>query len=110
MAGILLPPSCSGHRGNANACPLDSSAWMALPAQLMPLPNAIRLPLARARRTVCEAVGISRYSWMALNGLDRRLARHLDFDGGVFVEAGANDGVEQSNTYYFEKIRHWRGL
>jgi len=47
---------------------------------------------------------------MALNGLDQKLERYLDFDGGIFVEAGANDGVEQSNTYYFEKLRGWTGL
>jgi FkbM family methyltransferase len=64
----------------------------------------------RARRRACEAVGIGRYSWMGLNGLDRKIAGHLDFDGGVFIEAGANDGVSQSNTYYLEKMRGWTGL
>jgi FkbM family methyltransferase len=59
---------------------------------------------------VCETLGIGRYSWMALNGLDRKIARHLGRDGGVFIEAGANDGVEQSNTYYFERMRGWTGL
>lgn len=76
----------------------------------MNLPPALRRPLVRARRAVFEALGSARYSRMALNGLDRKLERHLDFDGGVFVEAGANDGVEQSNTYYFEKFRGWTGL
>jgi FkbM family methyltransferase len=47
---------------------------------------------------------------MALNDLDRKLERHLDFDGGVFIEAGANDGIDQSNTYYFEKFRGWTGM
>ncbi len=76
----------------------------------MNLPPALRRPLVRARRAVCEALGSARYSRLALNDLDRKLARHLDFDGGVFVEAGANDGVEQSNTYYLEKFRGWTGL
>ena len=26
------------------------------------------------------------------------------------MEAGANDGFEQSNTYYFERFRGWRGV
>jgi len=64
----------------------------------------------RTRRAAHEAVGSARYSRMALNRIDRKLERHLDFDGGVFVEAGANDGVTQSNTYYFEKFRGWTGL
>jgi len=46
----------------------------------------------------------------ALNDLDAKLERHLDFDGGTFVEAGANDGIAQSNTLYFEAKRGWRGL
>lgn len=76
----------------------------------MNLPPAWRQPLLHIRRTLCEALGIARYSYLALNGLDRKLERYLDFDGGVFVEAGANDGVTQSNSYYFEKIRGWTGL
>lgn len=46
----------------------------------------------------------------ALNELDRRLEPFLDRDGGVFIEAGANDGIKQSNTLYFEKYRGWSGL
>jgi FkbM family methyltransferase len=70
----------------------------------------IRPRLVRIRRALWEQMGSGRYSRMALNNLDRKLERHLDFDGGFFVEAGANDGVDQSNTYYFEKIRGWQGL
>lgn len=42
--------------------------------------------------------------------MDRKLERFLDFEGGVFVEAGANDGFNQSNTYYLEKFRGWTGV
>lgn len=76
----------------------------------MNMPPGFRQSLKRLRRGVCEALGIQRYSRPALYGIDRKLERHLDFDGGVFIEAGANDGVRQSNTYYFEKIRGWTGL
>jgi FkbM family methyltransferase len=72
--------------------------------------GSVRQALHRARRNWCEAVGIARYSRPALHELDRKLERHLDFDGGTFIEAGANDGYEQSNTYYFEKMRRWTGL
>jgi len=64
----------------------------------------------RARRTLFEAFGSDRYSHLALNDLDRKLARHLDFRNGIFVECGANDGLAQSNTYWFERFRGWRGL
>ena len=76
----------------------------------MRLPPALRRPLARLRRTTCEALGNARYSRPAQHQLDRKLERHLDFDRGCFVEAGANDGYLLSNTYYFEKIRGWSGL
>jgi FkbM family methyltransferase len=46
----------------------------------------------------------------ALNELDLKLRRFLDYDGGFFVEAGANDGLAQSNTLYFERHHGWRGL
>ncbi|MBI5690681.1 MAG: FkbM family methyltransferase [Verrucomicrobia bacterium] len=76
----------------------------------MRLPSRFRQSLLRLRRRGCERLGILRYSRPALHDLDRKLERHLDFDHGVFIEAGANDGVRQSNTYYFEKIRGWTGL
>lgn len=46
----------------------------------------------------------------ALDNLDRKLEKYLNIDDGVFVEAGANDGVGQSNTLYFEMHRNWRGV
>lgn len=46
----------------------------------------------------------------ALNELDRKLEKYLDFDNGVFVEAGANNGLRQSNSLYFEMRRGWRGV
>ena len=35
---------------------------------------------------------------------------YIDFDNGIFVEAGANDGQTQSNTAYFARHRGWSGL
>jgi len=66
--------------------------------------------LIRLRRKICEALGSTRYSRPGLDGLDRKLEEYLDFDGGFFIEAGANDGVSQSNTYYLERFRGWRGV
>lgn len=45
-----------------------------------------------------------------LGHLDRRLIEHLPSQPGVFVEAGANDGVSQSNTYALERRFGWEGL
>ncbi len=44
------------------------------------------------------------------DGLDKKMEKFINYDGGTFVELGANDGFVQSNTYYFEKSRKWTGL
>jgi FkbM family methyltransferase len=46
----------------------------------------------------------------ALNQLDLKLRRYLPRGRGFFVEAGANDGVRQSNSLWFERNRGWRGI
>ncbi len=53
---------------------------------------------------------LRRGKYHSLNELDRKLEKYVDHDGGYFVELGANDGVTQSNSLYFEKHRAWRGL
>jgi FkbM family methyltransferase len=64
----------------------------------------------RARRRAAEARGDDSLSRPGLHDMERKLDRHLDRDGGFFVEAGANDGFEQSNTYWFERFRGWKGV
>lgn len=46
----------------------------------------------------------------ALNELDLKLLPFLNYRGGFFIEAGANDGIKQSNTLYFEKNKGWSGV
>ncbi len=48
--------------------------------------------------------------FFSLNDLDRKLEPYVDFDGGTIFEAGANDGVNQSNSLYFERYRGWRSI
>lgn len=66
--------------------------------------------LGHVRRRASEAVGSYRFSRTGAHGIDEKLERHLDLDGGFFVEAGANDGVNFSNTYYLERARGWTGV
>ncbi|HEY3830262.1 MAG TPA: FkbM family methyltransferase [Solirubrobacteraceae bacterium] len=70
----------------------------------------LRYALTRAWRRAFELFGSARYSRPGLHGMDRKLEEIIDLDGGVFVEAGGHDGYTQSNTYYLEKFRGWRGV
>jgi len=46
----------------------------------------------------------------ALNELDLKLKPYLNFNGGFFIETGSHDGINQSNTLYFERFRNWKGI
>ena len=46
----------------------------------------------------------------ALNQLDKKMLEFINYENGFFIECGANDGVDQSNTWYFEKILNWSGI
>lgn len=46
----------------------------------------------------------------ALDDLDLKLKPYLNFGGGFFIEAGANDGLAYSNTLFYERYLGWRGL
>ena len=49
-------------------------------------------------------------NFYALNELDKKLLKYLDYDNGYFVELGANNGVNQSNTLHFELEKNWSGV
>ncbi|CAN1606864.1 hypothetical protein MCEMIE29_00245 [Candidatus Pelagibacterales bacterium] len=46
----------------------------------------------------------------ALNNLDKKLLQYINYNNGFYIECGANDGVDQSNTWYFEKFKNWHGI
>lgn len=64
----------------------------------------------RVRRSLHERVGSDRYSRPSLHGIEDDLGRLFPKRGGYFIEAGANDGFAQSNTYWLERLRGWRGV
>jgi hypothetical protein len=37
----------------------------------------------------------------AYNNLDKKLLKYLNYQNGFFFDIGANDGVNQSTTWYF---------
>jgi FkbM family methyltransferase len=72
--------------------------------------RVLRYRTERARRQRLAAGRDDPLSRPALHDMDRQLDALLDRDGGFFVEAGANDGYTQSNTYWLERFRGWRGV
>jgi FkbM family methyltransferase len=50
------------------------------------------------------------FKYKSINDLDKKIENYINFNNGYFVELGANDGISQSNTYYFEKYREWKGI
>ena len=63
-----------------------------------------------ARRALHEMAGSDRYSKMSLHNIEERIASLFGDRPGTFIEAGANDGLSQSNTYWLERMKGWHGL
>ena len=42
--------------------------------------------------------------------LDRKMLNYINYENGYYIECGANDGVNQSNTWYLEKKLGWKGI
>lgn len=76
----------------------------------MSILNPARSLWRRWRRPLYELAGSDQWSHLALNDLDHKLKKYLNFENGFFIEAGGNDGLSQSNTYWFERFRGWRGI
>jgi FkbM family methyltransferase len=74
-------------------------------------------PIKRLRRRIFSQFPnnktiavILNYRYFGLNQIDRKLRRFLLNRNGFFIELGANDGLKQSNTKYFELFRGWSGI
>lgn len=68
-----------------------------------------RRSIRRRQRLGAERQGQRHLSSPALYEMDQQLAALLP-DGGTFLEAGGNDGFEQSNTYLLERFHGWHGI
>lgn len=70
----------------------------------------LRTKLRKKLQPVFRGLKWKRFCKMGLNGLDEKLEKYLDFEKGIFAEAGANNGIKQSNTYYLEAVKGWQGI
>lgn len=73
----------------------------------VPLPWRKHAKWARVR--LAESLGSTRFSHPSLYGLERSFLPLLP-EAGVFLEVGANDGYDQSNTYFLERHLRWQGI
>jgi len=48
--------------------------------------------------------------YYGLDNIDKKIEKYLNFNNGFFIEIGAHNGIMQSNTYYLEKNKNWRGV
>jgi len=46
----------------------------------------------------------------AYHQLDKKLLKYVNYKNGFYIDCGANDGVNQSTTWYFEKYLNWNGI
>lgn len=74
------------------------------------LPSGLKRPALRALQRANEALGSERFTRPSLHGIEAKLDRLFEGRPGFFVEAGAFDGFDQSNTYWLERFRGWRGV
>ncbi len=87
---------------------------------VVPLPAAVKLGAAhvigaRGKKLVKYAALRTRLAFggepfTSDHGLDRAVLQYLPQRPGFFIEAGANDGFSNANTFYLEKRLGWRGL
>lgn len=73
------------------------------------VPPAWRRAVKLGRARIARRIGTEMFATPGLLNLDEALAKYLPASG-TFVELGANDGYSQSNTYYLEMVRGWRGV
>jgi FkbM family methyltransferase len=64
----------------------------------------------RIIRKICEAINLDFFSKPSILNMHEKILKYLPYSNGFFIEVGANNGFNQSNTYYLEKFRNWKGL
>ena len=61
-------------------------------------------------RKLFEAINLDFFSKPSILNMHEKILKYLSYSDGFFIEVGANNGFNQSNTYYLEKFRNWKGI
>lgn len=77
--------------------------------------NSIKFLIFKIIKKILTEISIrfrfkNKFTQKGLNELDIKLEKYLNYDKGFFLEIGGNDGINQSNTFYLEKVRKWQGI
>lgn len=46
----------------------------------------------------------------AYHDLDKKLLKYINYKNGYYIDCGANDGINQSTTWFYERTLNWRGI
>lgn len=65
--------------------------------------------LADAQIALCEEISYSHVDDKGVS-LDEKLIHLMNYEKGIFIEAGAHDGLFQSNTKRLEEFHQWKGI
>ena len=65
-----------------------------------------------SKQTLIRLIKLRSYfrKFHSLNKLDQTLSALLPHKNGYYVEIGANDGISQSNSLFFERKKNWSGV
>lgn len=62
-------------------------------------------------RDTLGMLGVKKYQTRYIpHRIDLALEKYIDYKNGFFIELGANDGITQSNTWYLESQKGWKGV
>lgn len=62
------------------------------------------------KKKFSDSKNYKKENYFSLNNIDKKLTKFLSEPKKIFCEAGANDGLNQSNTAFFEKSMNWKGI
>ena len=72
----------------------------------------IKLNKMISRKTLNQIIWFRSFfrKFHSLNQIDKELSFLLENKEGFYIEIGANDGISQSNSLFFERRKKWRGV
>ena len=68
------------------------------------------IPMLHPARFVTSYLVALLLSSFSLNFQDKKMLKYLKKQNGYFIEIGANNGIDQSNTYLLELKKNWKGI